>query len=209
MKNLILALFIVLTPTLAHAMVPVISEPVTHRAESAQGFWSECGVGTDYCPNFPNGLTANQSEDGLANEFVLEKTYILKEVSGWYIPATSYQYSQYDPSFEIRIYQGTRLRGSSQDNNTPDLLLGSWTVQTPYTYGQSLPPTTFSEDDLYRVDNLNIVLPAGKYWIAAQAGGDGLMYPGNAYGNSVVPEPTTMLLFGAGLVGAFLRKRRA
>ncbi|MDP2653908.1 MAG: PEP-CTERM sorting domain-containing protein [Candidatus Omnitrophota bacterium] len=204
MKKLIIVLVIVLFPSMAHAFFPVISEPITRRAVAQQGTWTECNDTYLTCPSFPySGFTSNQSDDGLGNEFNFTKTYILTAVSGYYIPDQFYVGSSYTPDFDIRLYKGTRYSYLT-DSNVPDKLYKNWNVQAPPYDGAN---RDFNENDLYIVDGLNVRLTPGKYWIAAQAGGDGSMFPGSVYGH-VVPEPSTMLLLGGGLAGAFWRRRK-
>jgi len=202
MKKIILTLFIILVPTLAHAMFPIISEPVTRRAVAHQGVWAECYV-FGGCPEFPSSFGDSETDDGLANEFVLDKAHIVTGVSGYFYDGSLNTDPAFTPNFNIKLYQGTRFSflGSS---NVPDKLVGNWNVQAPH-YDGSL--RDLNESDLFIVDGLHIPLPAGEYWISAEFGSPGSLLPGFAHGH-VVPEPSTMLLLGSGLLGAFVRRRK-
>lgn len=199
---LVIVFLLVVCSKTTYAMISVISEPVTSRAVSAQGTWAVCNGSSLICPDLPSSLfRANQSDDGLANEFVLDDTYILKSVSGWYIP--DYIEEPYIPNFDIRLYQGTK-----ESTGTPLNLLATWNVQVPRPPKEGVNPLRdFKEGDLYTVKDLDVVLEPGKYWIAAQAGGDGRLFPGEASAITT-PEPATMLLMGGGLIGLFHRRRR-
>lgn len=208
MKKILLSLFILSLPTVSYAMLPIelISEPVTHRAKSFQGLWLDCSSLVP-CSSLPGGAGVNQFDDGLGNEFVLNEFHKLTNVSGWF----RFTFDDFEPNhlsdYVIKLYQGTNSDHSSRQN-VPGSILESWTVPVLHSPDFSF---LFESKDLYTVDNLDIMLEPGKYWLTAQTlGGGGIeqrVQVGEAYG-SVVPEPATMALFGIGMAGAFIRRRK-
>lgn len=121
----------------------------------------------------------------------------------------------------FKLYEGTWFFGPGQFP-APDVFgsgqLPAPLTSSPYEFSSvdSHTSRTYSDFQIPFSSELN---SNNTYWIwAGIVGPDGrhteqigptFNYSTEFEGHPVVPEPATMLLFGAGLVGAFLRKRRA
>ncbi len=223
MKKCLALIIFLLFAADAHAFIIDVNY-TGNVAERIDACGYGCGVGST--GGYIGGPVANNSLGG-AFQFNVDKptriNYLLASahVSNYYAPEGEAEGME----FYFKLYTGT-LNTYHGDPSLPypdveTLALIAPMFVTTSTYDVYYPELdswhTFTQEGYYSDVQLPFKynLKPGTYWIARERnygqGGPIVDDISVKFANSriVTPEPATMLLFGSGLAGVFLRKRRA
>jgi hypothetical protein len=210
--NLILIGLLMCYANPAYAFMPIDVEYTGNEVARANdtplqfNTWVDLGLG---------GPVGNQFIVEKAFQFTIEELAYVSYLSidATIIPKDLYDYPDprvNDPqSMDVyfKLFDATKPFGSDQHPG-PDF--SSLVVSSSYVF------TTDDSKNSKDYNHLKIpfeseLKPGNSYWIYAtdpQFSGATLNYSTRFLGRVITPEPATMLLFGMGLLGTFLRKRR-
>ena len=207
MKKLVIAAAFLLVTVNAHALLDIdwtgnmVAQPNDYPTLASNEF-EELGLG---------GPVGNQAIALKAYEFTIAQNAKVQSLS---LDATVVPWDD-DPSqtgpqeFDVtfKLFKGTRLFGPDQ-NPAPDRLV--FTSDT-YTFSS----IDASNSGIYPAFEILFDVKMQKtdtYWLWAENTGRGVpasfYYSTDFVGRMVNPEPATILLFGSGLAGAFMKRRK-
>lgn len=150
------------------------------------------------------GTTFKQGNE-VAYQFRIDEEITVKSIEGWmsYIDFNKTN----EAGADLVLYNGTNFSDYFGMTQGGDKIFAQ-TFRFPVELNSSSPA------DWHGVNNINLTLPTGTYWLAYEKGiqGTSLMAGNEARVRMEAvhtPEPSTILLLGGGLLGLLRNRRRS